>query len=358
MRYLIGQALTFDDKYGSARLGDAFGRLPRFHEATAKDFAAALTESLSASAPAAHDDAQHDAHAPRPRQDQPDARCRRAPRRRLPRHPLGHADNRAARHADRHADAGRSPASVWKSPARRARASPRTKPISFTGPPCACKRPPPRGGRPAGQSGLHIRLHKRIPSQAGLGGGSSDAAATLLAVNELLGLALSPARLAEIGAALGADVPFFLTGGTALVEGLGERVTPLPPLAPPWPLVIVKPPVGVSTAAAYAALDALPGRRAGDGHGSVAATARDALSNDFESVILPAYPEIAAAHACSLRQAEPTKVSGRCSAAAASCVFRRVSDEPTRRKGWRTDLRTAALGKVWVTTTMGAEGDS
>lgn len=66
MRYLIGQALTFDDKYGSVRLGDALARLPRFHEAKAKDFAAALSESLSASAHAAHDD---DAHPPSPRQD-------------------------------------------------------------------------------------------------------------------------------------------------------------------------------------------------------------------------------------------------------------------------------------------------
>ena len=69
MRYFIGQALTFDDKYGSARLGDALSRLPRFHEAKPKDFAAALSEALSASAPAAHDDTQHDAQAPRPRQD-------------------------------------------------------------------------------------------------------------------------------------------------------------------------------------------------------------------------------------------------------------------------------------------------
>ena len=101
-----------------------------------------------------------------------------------------------------------------------------------------------------GQCSLHITLHKRIPSQAGLGGGSSDAAAAMLAVNALFGLSLTPRRLSEIGAALGADVPFFLTGGTALAEGLGEKIIPLPPLVPDWPLVVVKPRVGVSTAAA------------------------------------------------------------------------------------------------------------
>ena len=94
---------------------------------------------------------------------------------------------------------------------------------------------------------------------------------------------LSPQRLTALATELGADVPFFLTGGTALVEGLGERVTPLPPIHPPWPLVIIKPPVGVSTAWAYAALDALPGRAPGE---ATAAWLRGDQSpaNDFEAV--------------------------------------------------------------------------
>lgn len=208
-----------------------------------------------------------------------------------------------------------------------------------------------RGSVPGDQSGLHIQLHKRIPSQAGLGGGSSDAAAALLAVNELLGLALPQRRLTEIGAALGADVPFFLTGGTALVEGLGERVTALPPLYPPWLLVVLKPRVGVSTAAAYAALDALPRRTPG------AATeawrrGEQNPANDFEQVVFPAYPEIAAAHAA-LRQTGRTDESFRpLLCGSGSCLFRRVL---TVKDGQRLagKIEAAGVGKGWVTTTQG-----
>ncbi|MFU8796478.1 MAG: 4-(cytidine 5'-diphospho)-2-C-methyl-D-erythritol kinase [Dehalococcoidia bacterium] len=80
-------------------------------------------------------------------------------------------------------------------------------------------------------SGARIRLHKCIPWSAGLGGGSSDAAAVLLGLNELWRLGLSIRELLGLGSELGSDVPFFLHGGTALVEGRGEVVTPLPP----WP---------------------------------------------------------------------------------------------------------------------------
>ncbi len=209
-----------------------------------------------------------------------------------------------------------------------------------------------RGSVPGNQSGLHILLHKRIPSQAGLGGGSSDAATTLRTVNDLLGLALSHGRLTEIGAALGADVPFFLTGGTALVEGLGERVTALPPLYPPWYLVIVKPPAGVSTAAAYAALDALPGRVPGAATEAWLRGERNP-ANDFEQVVFPNYPEVAAAHAL-LRQTEQIDESFSprlCGSGA--CVFRRVStvEEGERLAG---EVEAAGVGKVWVTATQGA----
>jgi 4-diphosphocytidyl-2-C-methyl-D-erythritol kinase len=79
--------------------------------------------------------------------------------------------------------------------------------------------------------GAHIRLDKRVPVAAGLGGGSSDAAAALRGLNELWHLGYGDARLAEIGAGIGSDVSFFVYGGTALAEGRGERVadTPFPP---------------------------------------------------------------------------------------------------------------------------------
>ena len=79
--------------------------------------------------------------------------------------------------------------------------------------------------------GAHIAVHKAIPAQAGLGGGSSDAASCLLALNRLWGLGLSVQQLAVLGVQLGADVPFFLHGHNAWVEGIGEKITPiqLPP---------------------------------------------------------------------------------------------------------------------------------
>ncbi len=93
--------------------------------------------------------------------------------------------------------------------------------------------------------GVQIALDKRLPSQAGLGGGSSDAATVLLALNRLWGLHLGRAELARIGLTLGADVPFFIGGRNAWVEGIGEQMTPLD--LPAGRLVVVKPPGGAST---------------------------------------------------------------------------------------------------------------
>ena len=101
--------------------------------------------------------------------------------------------------------------------------------------------------------GADIVLKKAIPIGGGLGGGSSDCAATLQALNELWGLGLSFAALQELAAELGSDVAFFLHGGAALCEGRGEQVTPLP-TAGSFHYVLVMPPVPVSTAQVYAAL--------------------------------------------------------------------------------------------------------
>lgn len=93
--------------------------------------------------------------------------------------------------------------------------------------------------------GAHIRIHKRLPAEAGLGGGSSDAASCLLALNRLWGLGLPLPALERIGLALGADVPFFLRGRNAWVEGIGEKITPLD--VPAARFVVAKPARGLAT---------------------------------------------------------------------------------------------------------------
>jgi len=100
-----------------------------------------------------------------------------------------------------------------------------------------------------------IRLHKRIPLQAGLGGGSADAAAALIGLARLWKVPVRPAQLMDVAATLGADVPFFLSGGTALGLGRGDEVYPLADLPRHW-VVLLVPGFGVSTADAYAWYDA------------------------------------------------------------------------------------------------------
>ena len=107
---------------------------------------------------------------------------------------------------------------------------------------------------------VKVRLRKRIPTGAGLGGGSADAAATLVGLNELFGLGLSAVQLREVGLRVGADVPFCLSGGTALGEGIGEVLKPLP-APPPHYLIIIKPAASSSTARIYHAYDEHPEER-------------------------------------------------------------------------------------------------
>ena len=97
---------------------------------------------------------------------------------------------------------------------------------------------------------MNIHITKRIPVAAGLGGGSSDGAAVLMGINELLGLGFSDPQLMEIGVQLGADVPFFIFGKTALAEGIGELLTPVSRVPQAW-LAVVNPNIHVSTAWVY-----------------------------------------------------------------------------------------------------------
>ena len=102
--------------------------------------------------------------------------------------------------------------------------------------------------------GVRIHLKKRIPAAAGLAGGSTDAAAALVGINEACGFAFTEEELCAVGKTIGADVPFCIKGGTVLCEGIGEKMTELSGL-PAIPVIIAKPDEAVSTAEGYASLD-------------------------------------------------------------------------------------------------------
>ncbi|HEY8297515.1 MAG TPA: 4-(cytidine 5'-diphospho)-2-C-methyl-D-erythritol kinase [Candidatus Baltobacteraceae bacterium] len=155
------------------------------------------------------------------------------------------------------------------------------------------------------QSGYGVHLRKRIPTGAGMGGGSSDAAAILLAAQNGAFGAVGERDYLSIARSLGSDVPFFLVQTGALVEGTGERITAAGAL-PPWHAVVVAPPVAVSTAAAYAALDASERpTRTRNTSSSLAVLAAlqsaqferavELLHNDFETAIAGRSPEITSA---------------------------------------------------------------
>lgn len=105
--------------------------------------------------------------------------------------------------------------------------------------------------------GVKIRLAKRIPTAAGLAGGSSDAAAVLIGMNKIFSLNLSDEELCRLGAKIGSDVPFCILGGTMLAQGRGEKLTRLPDL-PEMFVFVCKPPIDVSTAWAYRTYDEAP----------------------------------------------------------------------------------------------------
>lgn len=112
-------------------------------------------------------------------------------------------------------------------------------------------------------TGMHIKIDKQIPLQAGLGGGSADGAAVLAGLNKLLGTGYSQEKLCEIGVKLGADVPFCIAGGTKICRGIGEIMSPAPPIEDCF-IVIGKGGKGISTKEAYQKIDSLAVRSAAD----------------------------------------------------------------------------------------------
>ena len=148
------------------------------------------------------------------------------------------------------------------------------------------------------KGGVRITLEKHIPIAAGMAGGSTDAAAALLGINELYEIGYDVDKLKELGVKIGADVPYCIQGGTALAEGIGEVLSPLP-IPPACHLVIAKPDINVSTKFVYENLRAneleshpdIDGMIEGLKEGDLKAIT-DRLANVLETVTVPAYPII------------------------------------------------------------------
>lgn len=174
--------------------------------------------------------------------------------------------------------------------------------------------------------GLTVKIEKKIPSQAGLGGGSADAACVLNTLNVMYRTRYSAETLREIGLLAGADVPFCVTGGTAFAEGIGEKLTPLPPL-PPCHIVICKPEAGVDTKSAFACADSVKDLSSPDTDAMLAAVrsgnlrgVAEHLGNAFESVLgLPEVERIK-------RKMKEAGALGCCMTGSGSAVFGLFSD--------------------------------
>jgi 4-diphosphocytidyl-2-C-methyl-D-erythritol kinase len=172
--------------------------------------------------------------------------------------------------------------------------------------------------------GVDIFLEKRIPMGGGLGGGSSDAATTLLALNRLWGLGWQRSRLQELGLRLGADVPIFIFGENAFAEGIGEKLSPIA-LNPAWYLILT-PPVHVSTAQVFASKEltrnTIPIK--------IPPFSVERGRNDLEPVVCGLYPEVARCLQW-LRQLDQTRIAAMTGSGA--CVFAEFATESAARAG-------------------------
>ncbi len=166
--------------------------------------------------------------------------------------------------------------------------------------------------------GADIEVVKAIPMGAGLGGGSSDAATTLMVLDRLWATGLGTERLQALGLGLGSDVPFFLFGRNAWVEGVGERLYPIE-LPPRWYVVLV-PPVGVPTAEIFAAPELT---RNTEALKMADFSAFEAFRNDLEPVVVSRYPQVAS-HLEWLGRHGRARLTG-----SGSCVFAGFDDRAT-----------------------------
>lgn len=201
--------------------------------------------------------------------------------------------------------------------------------------------------------GVDMTLHKRIPVCAGMGGGSSDAAAVLRAMNAARGSGLPLLELAKLGEQVGSDVPYCVLGGTALAQGRGEVLTPLPPLAR-CPVVVCKPPFSVSTPELFRAVDGVRLRCRPDTAGVLDALKAGDLGgvarrlyNVFEDVLSPRQGgEVRAIRNELVQQG----ALGACMSGTGPTVFGLFRDQAQAEAAWEILSRT--YRDVWLTETI------
>lgn len=202
--------------------------------------------------------------------------------------------------------------------------------------------------------GIHIRLQKRIPIAAGMAGGSADAAAAMKGIDRLYQLGLSEEQLMADGVSIGADVPYCILGGTALAEGIGEKLTPLPAL-PPCHILVAKPDISVSTKYVYEHLNLQAVERHPDIDGMVQAVSAgdlqgilNRMENVLETVTVPAYPIINEIKQEMLRLgAANSLMSG-----SGPTVFGIFTDEPTAQAAFLRLTQGHLANQVFLTTAV------
>ena len=199
--------------------------------------------------------------------------------------------------------------------------------------------------------GMRIHLRKNIPIAAGMAGGSTDAAATMKGINTLFGLGVKPGELMEEAVKIGADVPYCIMGGTALAEGIGEKLTALPSV-PHMFLLVAKPDINVSTKYVYEHLDAAGIAHHPDIDGMVEAIRENSLcgilermDNVLETVTIPAHPVIdTIKKRMKELGAEESLMSG-----SGPTVFGVFSDKECAEKAYRQMVQDGLARQLFVT---------
>lgn len=201
------------------------------------------------------------------------------------------------------------------------------------------------------KDGIHVNLQKRIPVAAGMAGGSTDAAAVLYGVNKLFDLGLNNKQLMERGVKIGADVPYCIMRGTALAEGIGEKLTQLPPMVK-CPILIAKPAINVSTKFVYENLkldqvthpdmqQLIADIKAKDLH-RIAAD----MGNVLETVTIPEYPVIAEIKEHMMNHG----AAGSMMSGSGPTVFGLFEDEKTAENAYEAMKKSSLAKQVYLTT--------